>query len=118
VLIALQLTMSLVAHVTPAAIACDTSSIDFGETSVLESVVKTIKLTNLSALKQNFGFTDVPAYASVQPNDGFGTLLPFETISLDVIFRFAFMLVSLCPTPVVVRASLSMATTTGHLSSL
>jgi hypothetical protein len=76
-----------VAHITPAAIACDVSAIDFGEVSVLESAVKTIKLTNLSALKQNFGFVDLPAYATAQPNDGFGTILPFETISIDIIFR-------------------------------
>lgn len=82
----LPLSMTLLAHVTPSVITCDTENIDFGAVSVFESVVKTIKLTNTSALTQKFGFMELAPYLSMQPADGFGTLLPFETLSIDVIF--------------------------------
>ena len=81
--------MSLLAHVTPSLITCDTSTIDFGYVSIFESAVKTIKLVNNSALAQKLGFVDLPGHISVQPGDGFATILPFESITLDVIFRFA-----------------------------
>ncbi|XP_035828407.1 cilia- and flagella-associated protein 74 [Aplysia californica] len=64
----------------------DVSDIDFGHCTIHESVKKTIKLTNLSILPQQFGFVGLPEYIEVQPNDGFGTLLPLETLELDVIF--------------------------------
>jgi hypothetical protein len=76
------------AHVTPSAIEFDKTAIDFGFVSVFESAVTSVKLTNTSALPQRFGFVDLPPYCSVQPGDGFGTLLPFESLSVDVIFRF------------------------------
>ena len=75
------------AHLTPSAITCDTPNIDFGDVSIYESAVKRIALTNASALAQKFGFIDLPPYMSVQPGDGFGTLLPYESVTLDVIFR-------------------------------
>ena len=35
---------------------------------------------------QEFGFIGIPDFIDIQPGDGFGTLLPFETVALDVIF--------------------------------
>ncbi|XP_071479048.1 cilia- and flagella-associated protein 74-like, partial [Diadema antillarum] len=64
----------------------DVDSIDFGFCTIYESVIVTVKLTNKSVLSQKFGFVNLPEYVDVQPNEGFGTLLPFETIELDIIF--------------------------------
>ena len=35
---------------------------------------------------KEFGFIGIPDFIDIQPGDGFGTLLPFETVALDVIF--------------------------------
>ena len=37
-------------------------------------------------ISQEFGFIGIPDMIDIQPGDGFGTLLPFETVALDVIF--------------------------------
>ncbi|BFZ23894.1 hypothetical protein BsWGS_26933 [Bradybaena similaris] len=62
---------------------CD---LDFGCCTVHESVKRRFTLTNKSILPQQFGFVGLPDCLEVQPNDGFGTLLPLETLHLDVIF--------------------------------
>ncbi|CAG5118469.1 unnamed protein product, partial [Candidula unifasciata] len=62
---------------------CD---LDFGCCTIHESVKQSFKLTNKSILSQQFGFVGLPDCLEVQPNDGFGTLLPLETVTLDVIF--------------------------------
>ncbi|XP_033115182.1 cilia- and flagella-associated protein 74-like [Anneissia japonica] len=63
------------------------NDIDFGFCTIFESVIAKVKLTNKSILSHKFGFVNLPDYVDVQPNDGFGTLLPLETIELDVIFK-------------------------------
>jgi hypothetical protein len=92
------------AVVTNSDIEFSTHNIDFGYATIYECVKQTITLTNHSILAQQFGFVGIPnvgflfAISSfilvcvfqcvdVQPNDGFGTLLPKETIELDVIFQ-------------------------------
>ncbi|XP_006819212.1 cilia- and flagella-associated protein 74-like [Saccoglossus kowalevskii] len=65
----------------------DTEFINFGYCTIYESVVTTVKLTNKSILSQPFGFVSLPDFVEVQPNDGFGTLLPLETLELDIIFN-------------------------------
>ncbi|XP_070561828.1 cilia- and flagella-associated protein 74-like isoform X2 [Ptychodera flava] len=75
------------AVVTTSDLEFDTEFIDFGFCSIYESVVTTVKLTNKSILSQSFGFVNLPDYVDVQPNDGFGTLLPIETLELDIIFN-------------------------------
>ncbi|XP_071945764.1 cilia- and flagella-associated protein 74-like isoform X2 [Antedon mediterranea] len=63
------------------------NNIDFGYCTINESVIAKINLTNKSVLSQKFGFVNLPDYVDVQPNDGFGTMLPLESIELDVIFK-------------------------------
>ncbi|XP_055958483.1 cilia- and flagella-associated protein 74 isoform X1 [Patella vulgata] len=79
-------TFTVCAVVTNSDIEFDVSNIDFGFSTIYESVKKSIKVTNKSILPQQFGFLGLPEHVEVQPNDGFGTLLPLETIDLDVIF--------------------------------
>ncbi|KAH9495100.1 Cilia- and flagella-associated protein 74 [Bulinus truncatus] len=74
------------AVVTNSDIEISESQIDFGFCTIHESVVKRIELSNKSILPQHFGFVGLPEFVEVQPNDGFGTLLPLEKLSLDIIF--------------------------------
>ncbi|XP_015675084.1 cilia- and flagella-associated protein 74 [Protobothrops mucrosquamatus] len=63
------------------------AEVDFGYCSIYEAVRTTITLTNKAILPQEFGFVELPKFIEVQPNDGFGILLPLESLSLDVIFK-------------------------------
>ncbi|XP_060787631.1 cilia- and flagella-associated protein 74 [Neoarius graeffei] len=64
----------------------DHSEVDFGHCTVFESVQTTVCLSNLSLLPQDFGFVGIPKFIDVQPNDGFGTLLPLQTLEIHLIF--------------------------------
>ncbi|XP_066500097.1 cilia- and flagella-associated protein 74 isoform X2 [Hoplias malabaricus] len=74
------------AVVTTSDLEFDHTEVDFGHCSVFESVVSTVRLTNCSLLPQDFGFVSIPSFIDVQPNDGFGTLLPLQTVEIDLIF--------------------------------
>ncbi|KAK2851123.1 hypothetical protein Q5P01_007399 [Channa striata] len=74
------------AVVTSSDMQFDQTEMDFGYCSIYQSVKRTARLTNLSLLPQDFGFVGVPEFMDVQPNDGFGTLLPHETLEIDLIF--------------------------------
>ncbi|XP_019852101.1 PREDICTED: cilia- and flagella-associated protein 74-like isoform X2 [Amphimedon queenslandica] len=79
-------TFTVMATVTESDISLSQTTLDFGQCTIHESVYTSIQLTNKSCLPQDFGFVHLPKWLSVQPNDGFGTLLPHETLSVDVIF--------------------------------
>ncbi|XP_040009856.1 cilia- and flagella-associated protein 74 isoform X3 [Xiphias gladius] len=74
------------AVVTSTDLQFDRTEVDFGYCSIYQSVKSSVCLTNLSLLPQDFGFLGVPEFIEVQPNDGFGTLLPQETLEIDLIF--------------------------------
>ncbi|XP_029362700.1 cilia- and flagella-associated protein 74 isoform X2 [Echeneis naucrates] len=74
------------AVVTSSDLQFDCTEVDFGYCSIYQLVKKSVRLTNSSLLPQDFGFVDVPEFIEVQPNDGFGTLLPQETLEIDLIF--------------------------------
>ncbi|XP_051280852.1 cilia- and flagella-associated protein 74 isoform X4 [Dicentrarchus labrax] len=74
------------AVVTTSDLEFDRTEVDFGYCSIYQSVKSSVRLTNLSLLPQDFGFLGVPEFIEVQPNDGFGTLLPQETLQIDLIF--------------------------------
>ncbi|XP_036435612.1 LOW QUALITY PROTEIN: cilia- and flagella-associated protein 74 [Colossoma macropomum] len=74
------------AVVTTSDLEFDCTEVDFGHCSVFESVQTSIRLTNHSLLPQDFGFVGIPKFIDVQPNDGFGTLLPLQTLEIDLIF--------------------------------
>ncbi|XP_008411306.1 cilia- and flagella-associated protein 74 isoform X1 [Poecilia reticulata] len=75
------------AIVTSSDLQFDQIQVDFGHCSIYHFVRTTVCLTNRSILPQDFGFVAVPEYIEVQPYDGFGTLLPQETLEIDLIFR-------------------------------
>ncbi|XP_048374425.1 cilia- and flagella-associated protein 74 isoform X2 [Sphaerodactylus townsendi] len=75
------------AVVTTSDLEIDPAEVDFGYCSIYEAVQTTITLKNKSILSQEFGFVGLPEFVEIQPNDGFGTLLPLESLSLDIIFK-------------------------------
>ncbi|KAM9505754.1 cilia- and flagella-associated protein 74 isoform 3-T3 [Salvelinus alpinus] len=74
------------AVITSPDLCFDRTEVDFGHCSIYESVKTSVRLTNLTLLPQDFGFLSIPQFVEVQPNDGFGTLLPLETLEVDLIF--------------------------------
>ncbi|XP_041712166.2 cilia- and flagella-associated protein 74 isoform X1 [Coregonus clupeaformis] len=74
------------AVITSSDLCFDRTEVDFGHCSIYESVKTSVRLTNLALLPQDFGFLGIPQFVEVQPNDGFGTLLPLETLEVDLIF--------------------------------
>ncbi|KAG6936331.1 cilia and flagella associated protein 74 [Chelydra serpentina] len=61
--------------------------VNFGYCTIYEAVQTTITLTNKSILPQEFGFVGLPEFVEIQPSDGFGILLPLESLNLDIIFK-------------------------------
>ncbi|XP_054465778.1 cilia- and flagella-associated protein 74 [Anoplopoma fimbria] len=74
------------AVVTTSDLQFDRTEVDFGFGSIHQLVKSSVRLTNMSLLPQDFGFLGVPEFIELQPNDGFGTLLPQETLEIDLIF--------------------------------
>ncbi|XP_067250222.1 cilia- and flagella-associated protein 74 isoform X3 [Chanodichthys erythropterus] len=74
------------AVVTSSDLLFDRTEVDFGHCSVYESSQTSVRLTNCSLLLQEFGFVGIPKFIDVQPNDGFGTLLPSQSMDIYLIF--------------------------------
>lgn len=73
-------------QLTPATVELDPPRLDFGHCAVGESVGRTVRITNRSTLKLDFGCGPLPPELDVQPGDGLGSLLPFETVERVVTF--------------------------------
>ncbi|XP_066929117.1 cilia- and flagella-associated protein 74-like isoform X2 [Clytia hemisphaerica] len=74
------------ARVTSSDFEFASDEINFGHCSVYETVHHSIQLSNKSVLPQQYGFVNLPETIQIQPNDGFGTILPHENIDLHVYF--------------------------------
>ncbi|XP_008582098.1 PREDICTED: uncharacterized protein KIAA1751 [Galeopterus variegatus] len=75
------------AIVTTSDLEVSPSELDFGYCTIYEAIKTEVSLYNHSLLPQEFGFVGLPKFVDIQPNDGFGTILPLETLQLDVIFQ-------------------------------
>ncbi|XP_010014079.1 PREDICTED: uncharacterized protein CFAP74, partial [Nestor notabilis] len=75
------------AIVTTADLEISPAQINFGYCTIYEAVQASVVLTNKSILPQEFGFVGLPEFVEIQPNDGFGILLPLESLMLDIIFK-------------------------------
>ncbi|XP_074074808.1 cilia- and flagella-associated protein 74 [Macrotis lagotis] len=75
------------AVVTTSDLEIEPKEVDFGYCTIYEAVYTRIKLINHCLLPQEFGFINIPEYVEIQPNDGFGTILPLQCLFLDVIFK-------------------------------
>lgn len=78
---------SITAQVTASDLLFHPSSLDFGDCSTAEQTGIKVNVTNMSALPQSFAFLDLLSGVSVSPNDGFGNLLPGDTLELIIRFR-------------------------------
>jgi len=76
----------VLAVLSPSALVLVPEHVDFGNCTTQEIVTQSVSLTNTSSLTQNFGFVHIPPFMDVQPGDGFGDILPGETIKLDLLF--------------------------------
>ncbi|XP_016372318.1 cilia- and flagella-associated protein 74 [Sinocyclocheilus rhinocerous] len=74
------------AVVTNSDLRFDHTEVDFGHCSIYESAQIAVRLTNCSLLPQEFGFVGNPKFIDIQPNDGFGTLLPSQCMEIYLIF--------------------------------
>ncbi|XP_026126470.1 cilia- and flagella-associated protein 74 isoform X1 [Carassius auratus] len=74
------------AVVTSSDLRFDHTEVDFGHCSIYESAQIAVRLTNCSLLPQEFGFVGNPKFIDIQPNDGFGTLLPSQCMDIYLIF--------------------------------
>eukprot|EP00817_Percolomonadidae_sp_ATCC50343_P006690 CAMPEP_0117423996 /NCGR_PEP_ID=MMETSP0758-20121206/4509_1 /TAXON_ID=63605 /ORGANISM="Percolomonas cosmopolitus, Strain AE-1 (ATCC 50343)" /LENGTH=1268 /DNA_ID=CAMNT_0005207521 /DNA_START=876 /DNA_END=4678 /DNA_ORIENTATION=- len=61
--------------------------IDFGKCSIDEAIQLPLIITNNSLLQQEFGFIRTPDFITISPNDGFTSILPGETMTLQVTFK-------------------------------
>ncbi|XP_043851370.1 cilia- and flagella-associated protein 74 [Dromiciops gliroides] len=75
------------AVVTTSDLEIEPKEVDFGYCTIYEAVYTKITLINKSLLPQEFGFISIPKYVDIQPNDGFGVILPLQTLPLHVIFK-------------------------------
>ncbi|XP_053516168.1 cilia- and flagella-associated protein 74 [Artibeus jamaicensis] len=75
------------AIVTTSDLELSPSEVDFGHCTIYEAIRTPVSLYNHSLLPQEFGFVRLPKCVDIQPNDGFGTVLPLEMVEFDVIFQ-------------------------------
>ncbi|XP_045155164.1 cilia- and flagella-associated protein 74 [Echinops telfairi] len=75
------------AIITTSDLEISPSEVDFGHCTIYEAIRTKITLHNHSLLLQEFGFLGLPKFVDIQPNDGFGKILPLESLQLDVIFQ-------------------------------
>ncbi|KAM9686039.1 LOW QUALITY PROTEIN: cilia- and flagella-associated protein 74 [Trichechus inunguis] len=75
------------AIVTTSDLEISPSEVDFGYCTIYEAIKTSVTLHNHALLPQEFGFVGLPKFVDIQPNDGFGTILPLESLHLDVIFQ-------------------------------
>ncbi|CAK4787573.1 unnamed protein product [Aphanomyces euteiches] len=76
----------LKAQLTTGELAFSSPSLAFGDCFTAHSVCQTLTITNPSRLPQKFGFLHVPSVLRVEPNDGFGTLLPFDSTNVQIYY--------------------------------
>jgi len=64
----------------------DPPLVDFGKCFVSETYMVELRITNCAAVKQKFAFTNLKHGVAIEPDDGFGTILPLETLAVRVVF--------------------------------
>lgn len=75
------------AEVTEDIVVVEPGIIEFGDVWVQTAVSAGFTLKSNCALPQEYAFVRLPSTISIQPADGFGTLLPYESLNLRAIYR-------------------------------
>lgn len=84
---ALPVNYTLFARMTTGKLSFSQETINYGRCYVTQQCMEIIKMKNLSKLPQKFGFVNLRPEVEVQPNDGFGVLLPLEEKEIKVFFK-------------------------------
>jgi len=82
----LPLYFVLTGDVCQSTIDMSTELLDFGRCYISQRTTMPVTIENTSMLAQKVGFVKVPKEISVEPNDGFATLLPKEKITFLIGF--------------------------------
>ena len=72
---------------SPTKIIFDPPSLDFGTLATTEIRYCDLKMTSTLQVPANFGFVRLPNGVSVQPFDGFGLIMPGESIDMKIGFQ-------------------------------
>lgn len=72
--------------ITPSIVNFDRKRIDYGKVYTNQELVQSVTLTNTSMLPQKVAFVKLKREVTISPNDGFGVLLPNETMDFQVHF--------------------------------
>eukprot|EP01012_Entosiphon_sulcatum_P037744 TRINITY_DN4860_c0_g1_i1.p1 TRINITY_DN4860_c0_g1~~TRINITY_DN4860_c0_g1_i1.p1 ORF type:complete len:1211 (+),score=201.12 TRINITY_DN4860_c0_g1_i1:54-3686(+) len=83
----MPVTFTLRVTLTTSSLLFEPTSLDFGACSTDEGVRLPLRVTNQSLLEQRVGFIALPPEVSVSPDFGFATMLPKETLVMDICFR-------------------------------
>ncbi|GIL67303.1 hypothetical protein Vafri_20688, partial [Volvox africanus] len=78
---------SLRAQVTHTDLVFEPPSLDFGDCVMAERTALRLIIRNTGRLPQTFGFVGLPSGLRVNPNDGFGHVLPGESLERLVSFQ-------------------------------
>jgi hypothetical protein len=82
----LPVEFELVAKLTSGEVVYEPASLDFGKCFNTQSVSLPFTITNTSDLPQKFGFVNLPSEVRVVTNQGFGTLLPRESVIVHAVY--------------------------------
>ncbi|OQS07554.1 hypothetical protein THRCLA_00440 [Thraustotheca clavata] len=74
------------AQLTHGDLSFSSTNLAFGSCYTTQSATSLLTITNDSRLPQKFGFLRLPPEIRVEPNDGFGLLLPFQSTEVTVIY--------------------------------
>lgn len=84
---ALPVPFTLRAQLTNTDLTFDPPILDFGDCVLSERTALQLSITNPGRLPQTFGFIGLPPGLQLSPNDGYGYVLPGETLQRTVSFQ-------------------------------
>lgn len=79
--------IELHAELTTDNVVFNPPQLDFGLVYVENAYKAKFQVINQSALPQDYSFVRLPPAVSIMPNNGFGTLLPYETVEMYAVYN-------------------------------
>lgn len=83
----LPIEFDIIAELTTESISFQPSLLDFKDVFLTTGAKHKFTIKSNCDLPQEFAFVRLPTTISIQPNDGFGTLLPYEELELYAYYR-------------------------------
>ena len=84
---ALPVYYTLFARLTTGEVTFNSNVINHGNCFISQSSMQVVKMKNQGRLPMRFGFVNLPKEIEVQPNDGFGALMPLEEKDVCIIVK-------------------------------